>query len=167
MGRIVVGVDQSEGSVAALRWAYNEAKIRGATLDVVHAWTWPDPTDPVRPRRAGWHALKRAASQRLSSVVDEHIGAQPEIPVVTTLVNSDPAHALLADAVDAEMLVVGTRDQRPLDRLVHGSVSRHCVTHAPCPVAVIRAAGGPARSSGSGSEAPTARNLSRAGHRER
>lgn len=138
MGRIVVGIDRSEEAAAALRWAYDEARLRRATLEVVHAWTGPDASRPASRPAVSLGALKRAASHRLTSVVEETIGPHPEIPVIQTLVNRDPAEALLEDADHAELLVVGTRCQSALNGFFLGSVSQRCLTHAPCPVAVIR-----------------------------
>lgn len=135
-GRIVVGLDGSSGSVAALRWAVSEARLRGATVEVVIAWAAP----PMYGYSAlysteDFQADARSALQRaLDSVTDELAGVE----VVTTVAEGRPAQVLLAAAADAEMLVVGSRGHGAFAGMLLGSVSQHCVQSATGVVVVVR-----------------------------
>ncbi|HET7486708.1 MAG TPA: universal stress protein [Acidimicrobiales bacterium] len=135
--RIVVGIDRSPEAVAALRWAYEEARVRGAVLEVVHAWRLPFAGDP-----AGLAAEPRsflgAATHLLSSVVDGELSDHPGVEVVQTLVNGDPAAALIAKGEGADLVVVGSRGHGGFTGLLLGSVSHKVADHAPCPVAIVR-----------------------------
>jgi nucleotide-binding universal stress UspA family protein len=138
MGRIVVGVDGSELSMAALRWALEEARLRHATLDVVHAWTFPVYGDGITATwvtRAADELEEGARSmlrQTLEAVdtrgvdVSEHVACGP------------PGSALVAQSKGADLLVVGNRGRGDLQSFLLGSVSHHVVHHASCPVVIVR-----------------------------
>ena len=136
-GRIVVGVDGSGTSESALRWAAREAVLTDAVLDVVHAWlpTYPLTAQDLYEDQA---LLEDAAHRELLDAV-ARVGA--EVPGLTgireRLEFEHPATALLAAAEDADLLVVGTRGRGGFAGLLLGSVSQRCLTHAPCPVAVV------------------------------
>lgn len=139
-GRIVVGVDGSSENDDALRWANEEARRRGAALDVVHAWELPALGDPVGMAAADPVVFLHAAEHRLSSVVDLTLGDHPGVEVRQTVVNGEPVRTLLDRAAGADLLVVGSHGRGGFAGLLLGSVSRACLSHAPCPVAVIRPA---------------------------
>jgi nucleotide-binding universal stress UspA family protein len=141
-GRIVVGVDGSESSRAALAWAVREAALTGATVDAVHAWQVPVPYGygygyamilPVPD-------LEQAAGQVLDKAVAEVADLAPGVEIRTVIVEGNPARALLDAAKDADLLVVGSRGHGGFAEALLGSVSQHCVHHADCPVVVIRGA---------------------------
>ncbi len=140
-GDVVVGVDGSTGSQHALEWAMAEAALRGAPLVVVHAW-WveypPSPSDfpfVSIDRRV----FVRRSERMLRHMVDtakEHAAALPP-SIDVEAVASAPARALIERGRDAALLVVGTRGRGGFAGALLGSVSQHCVHHAPCAVAVI------------------------------
>jgi len=148
-GTIVVGVDGSPASQAALRWAAEEARLRGARLVVVHAWTYVPPA-PIGqpgmiPMPAGdlagqLEAERNAAEAELEAAIGEAFPGQPQVEVETRLVEGDPAEALGSEAEGADLIVVGSRGRTGLASALLGSVSRHVVHHAGCPVVVVKAA---------------------------
>lgn len=136
--RIVVGIDGSSGAREALRWAREHARERGATLDAVHTWEYPQtvplPGGPVR-RRAEYF---EAAQQALDDVLrDEGIDAD-EVHATATLVEGPAGPMLTEAAKGADLLVVGSRGLGGFGGLLLGSVSQYCLHHAPCPVVVVR-----------------------------
>jgi nucleotide-binding universal stress UspA family protein len=141
--RIVVGVDGSEPSYAALRWAIDEGAMRGCRLDVVNAYGYPRPVSIVGSLSSVDQDLLEKASR---SLLDEMVGpavgaADPRPRSVATLPSHDtPAAALLATARGADLLVVGSRGRGDIRGLLLGSVSQQCVHHARCPVVVVRGA---------------------------
>lgn len=131
--RIVVGVDGSDGSKDALRWAKREAERTSASLDVVMTWEIP-----VIPYGAwtGYDASGEAEAT-LKETVEEVLGGAQSSDVVLTATEGQPAQTLLEAAKKADLLVVGSRGHGPFAGFLLGSVSQQCVTHAPCPVVVV------------------------------
>jgi nucleotide-binding universal stress UspA family protein len=134
-GLIVVGVDGSENSRQALRWALDEARLRQAQVRVVHAW-WMYPMladgmdDP--------HSISDA-SGAVQKFVTETLGEQDDVEVETVAGQGQQASAaLVGGAKDAELLVVGSRGAGGFSSLLLGSVNQQCAQHAPCPVAIVR-----------------------------
>ena len=159
MSTIVVGVDGSDESKSALRWAVEEAVLRHADLKVVHAYDYKPPRDALSFRE-GMNAPEGVSAeqmrhwqeglQRDATQVREHAeafvegvvsGVDHEVVNVQTLALQDrhPADALVEQSEGADMLVVGSRGLGGFAGLVVGSVSQHCLHHAKCPVTVIRA----------------------------
>jgi nucleotide-binding universal stress UspA family protein len=140
-GRIVVGVDGSDPSADALDWAVAEAARRHVDLSVVISYHHHQLESPIGPPGAVDHDSVRKASQALAEDMVEHaLEAADQRPpsVEVTAVAAGAGHALVADAADADLLVVGSRARSNLRGVLLGSVSRHCVHHAPCPVVVVR-----------------------------
>ena len=140
MGTIVVGVDGSPGSRAALRWAHEEARLRGATLEVVAVWQFPVMTSlpafgAVPPPEDLSGEAERAL---LATLSEEGVATTAEVPVTTVVAEGAPAAALLEAAEDADLLVVGSRGHGGFTGLLIGSVSHQCASHATCPVVVVR-----------------------------
>jgi nucleotide-binding universal stress UspA family protein len=140
MARIVVGVDGSPGSRAALRWAHEEAKLRGATLEAVAVWQFPVMTSlPAFGAMPPPDDLgKEAEGTLLATLSDEGIAASDDVPVTTVVAEGAPAASLLEAAEGADLLVVGSRGHGGFAGLVLGSVSHQCASHSPCPVVVVR-----------------------------
>ena len=136
--RVVVGVDASDASRAALRWAARQAELVGASLEVVHCWhladeyAWiqplPPPADPTG-----------VAQRSLEDMVHQVIGPDRAMSVKTLVVQGPPAKTLVGMVDRNAILVVGDRGTGGIDGLLIGSVSRQCTAHAPCTVVVVRA----------------------------
>lgn len=139
-GRIVVGIDGSPGSLDALRWAAREANLHETELEVVHGWEMPAVSPPGGPvfEPLADHGAPGAATRFVERLTDEALGDGPRPQVMKVrVVGAPPVQALMDAAAGAALLVVGTRGRGGFTGLVLGSVSRRCIHHSPCPVAVI------------------------------
>lgn len=148
--RVVVGVDGSAGSKRALRWALEEAKLRGALLVAVHAWHFPSVESPYWMVPIEGAELEEAASKILDGAIREVMpkgGSQPKVE--RRVRQGSPVQALVEEARGAELAVVGSRGLGGFSGLMLGSVSAQLAHHAPCPVVIVPA---PAESSSSSSE---------------
>ena len=139
MNRIVVGVDGSPQSRRALRWAAQEARLRGAHLSVIHAYTLPHlgaeqtlTTDVIT-------RIQREAQDLLENEVDELGELATGLEVSCAAAEGAPAEILLDAAGEADLLVVGSRGRGGLTALLLGSVSQQCAHHATCPVVIVPA----------------------------
>ncbi len=141
-GVIVVGVDGSALGREALCFALAEAALRGARLDVVHAWDIPPltgtgvgmiPALQLLRRELGGAALDVLEAE-LAQAGDDAAGVEIERHVA----QGDAAGALVGQAAGADLLVVGSRGHGSVTGAVLGSVSGACLHHAPCPVAVVQ-----------------------------
>lgn len=152
MKRIVVGVDGSEASMAALRWAVDEADLHGASLQVVYAyehvmpWTTyaSDEGMTARQIEAMRHDLQHAADEaaaRAQALVDAQVAQlDTSVPLEAVAVQAHhPAEVLNERSKEADLLVVGSRGRGGFAGLLLGSVSQQCASHASCPVTIIRA----------------------------
>ena len=133
---IVAGVDGSDLSVGALRWAADHARHVGGRLLAVTGYDIPW-TVLLAPT-ATEEDYARAAREVLESTVARALGGDPGVPVQTRLVQDRPAHALTRAAEGALLLVVGSHGRGELPGMHLGSVAGYCVHHAPCPVLVFR-----------------------------
>jgi nucleotide-binding universal stress UspA family protein len=134
---IVVGVDGSDSSIRALRWAANQAKVTGASLTVVTTWEFP-PTFGWAPPYPSDFDPDKDARKALQKNVDAVLGPDPEVPVQLDVVEGHPSSVLVEKAKDAELLVVGSRGHGAFAGMLLGSVSEYCAAHAPCPVVIVR-----------------------------
>lgn len=136
--RIVVGVDGSPESRAALRWAYDEAGRRGATLEVVTVWSFPPMMGAAGMPFPAVDASVFEEAARAGR--DEAMAELPDgkVEVERKLIEGAASWILLHEAKDAAMLVVGSRGLGGFRGLLLGSVSQQCVHHAECPVVVVR-----------------------------
>ena len=139
-GRIVVGVDGSESSMAALRWAVRQAKLTGSSVDAVIAWRVPSAYG-LAPIADGGLDFEGDAKKILADALNEVGGAESDVVIRPTVVEGYPADVLVWCARGADLLVVGSRGHGGLTSALLGSVSHHCVHHASCPVLVIRGTG--------------------------
>ncbi len=142
-GRIVVGVDGSEGSLAALVWAVAEAKLRGVRVHAVLAWQPPE----FYPAPNGWtprrgpsgesaHQLADAALAEVTGHGEAAVAGQG-VKISCEALEGHPAQILVLSAEGAAMVVVGSRGHGGFVGVLLGSVSQHVVAHADCPVVVI------------------------------
>lgn len=135
--RIIVGVDGSSGSMAALRWALRYADRSGGSITALISWAHPTTYGLGAPMPQ--EDLDQAAQTALSKVVNESTSElRSQSPVEQKVVRGQPAQALVDEAGNADLLVVGSRGHGGLVGAVLGSVSQHCVNHSPCPVVVVR-----------------------------
>lgn len=141
---IVVGVDGSPSSMAAVRWATREATMRHVSLTLVYAGSAVDPpvlvTNPAQLPPEPSEQLVQSARRslnRATKVAEETAMGDKSPRINTERVGSSPSAALVERSKSAEMIVVGSRGQNTWRRAVLGSVSTAVVHHAHCPVAVI------------------------------
>ena len=142
MGQIVVGVDGSEGSHQALQWAAREASLRGATLDVIHAYepstkSIESISSPGQAEQV-LNAPRESAEALLARLLDGLSGVDAEGHAIES---HNPAEALVEKSRNADMLVVSSRGLGGFKSLMLGSVSQQCAHHAECPVVIIRSRG--------------------------
>ncbi len=133
----MVGVDGSDPSKQALRWAVRQAKLTGAAVEACYVWHIP-PTDGWAPMFDVGEDLAKAAEQVLADAVAEVIGEPPVVTVHRRVIEGNPAAVLLKASGDADLLVLGSRGHGGFVGALLGSTSQHCVHHAACPVVVIR-----------------------------
>jgi nucleotide-binding universal stress UspA family protein len=137
--RVVAGIDGSETSDRALRWALDDARARGGIVAAVHAWHVPFSMS-LTPGTRDRSAFEDAAGRLLDQVVDATAAEYRDVTVERVLVGASPADALLGAARDAALVVVGGRGVGGFRGLLLGSVSQQVAHHAPCPVVVVPAA---------------------------
>ncbi|HTU74073.1 MAG TPA: universal stress protein [Trebonia sp.] len=135
--RIVVGVDGSESSKAALRWAIRQAKLTDARVDAVMAWRYPSAYGLAA--MAGSEVdLEGSARKDLIEILNEVSALEPDVPVQPMVTEGHAAEVLVRAASGADLLVVGSRGHGAFTSTMIGSVSINCVLHARCPVLVLR-----------------------------
>ncbi len=139
-GRIVVGVDGSPSSIAALRWAIRQAKLTGSSVDAVTAWQLPTAYG-LAPIGEDAFDFQADAKKILADALNEVSGTESDVVIRSSVVQGNPGDVLVWAARGADMLVVGSRGHGGLTTALLGSVSQHCVHHASCPVMVIRETG--------------------------
>ncbi|MEZ0091384.1 universal stress protein [Streptacidiphilus sp. EB129] len=140
--RVVVGVNGSPSSLAALRRAAEEARLRDAVLVPVLAWhpvggEIAYRNHPCPPLLQQW---RQAACDRLDAALGEALGGFPSgLRIERQVVRAErPGQALVAVADrPSDLLVVSTGRQGRLARLFHGGVSRYCLAHARCTVVAV------------------------------
>ena len=139
MGRIVVGVDGSDASVKALRWAVRQAELTGDSVEAVTSWEYPAMSwgsmMPGMPEDFDPQALATVA---LTEALEEALGAEGAEAVSKVVVMGNAAQSLLERAKGANLLVVGARGYSGFKATLLGSVSLHVTQHATCPVTVVR-----------------------------
>ena len=141
--RIVVGVDGSSNSRAALEWAYDEAAHHGAILTVVNAWH--PPSLPMAPPYGhlppeDYESQPRTdALALLEQFTSELVPKSPAVDVRTSVAEGKhAAEVLIERSEEADLLVVGSRGHGGFVGMLLGSVTQHLVAHANCPVVIVR-----------------------------
>jgi nucleotide-binding universal stress UspA family protein len=132
--RIVVGVDGSPHSAAALRWSLAEAENRSAEVTALLAWQLPFLSNPAAFDSG---ELERGYKEFLVKTVSE-VAPSTSAPVNTVVAQGDPTQSLVEASKDADLLVLGIRGRSPLADLLLGSVSQACAAHAACPVVLVK-----------------------------
>jgi nucleotide-binding universal stress UspA family protein len=134
--RIVVGVDGSESSKAALRWALRQGRLTGAVVEAVTAWEFP--TMYGYPAPIIDFNLEGMATKAVRDAITEAAGSAETGPVRYVVAEGNAAQVLLNASAGADLLVVGSRGHGGFVEALLGSTGQHCVHHATCPVVVIR-----------------------------
>jgi nucleotide-binding universal stress UspA family protein len=131
---VVVGVDGSDSSAEALRWAVRQSGLTGQELHAVVSWDYP-----VDFAAGGFAEFDPEANARdvLATAVADALDPVDAERVHQHVVAGHPARVLLDAAADADLLVVGSRGHGGFAGMLLGSVSQHVVAHATCPVLVV------------------------------
>ena len=137
--RVLVGVDASPASAAALDWASAEAALRHLPLHIVHAWHWQHlaPWETAADRMVKsdlTHAGHRLVGTLRVAATQQH----PELEVTTEVRQGPSAQVLVDLSREADLIVLGTHHLRALGRAVIGSTSSVLATYSACPVLVVR-----------------------------
>ena len=134
---VVVGIDDSPISEAALAFAFDAAAARGVGLVVVHAWS-PTAIDDALAPVMDWDAATAEEDALLAERLAGWEQKHPEVAVRRTVVRNGAVRSLVAASREAQLVVVGSRGRGNATGLLLGSVS-HGVLHAShCPVAIVR-----------------------------
>lgn len=134
---VVVGVDGSACSEAALAFAFGEASIRRAPLLAVHVWS-DAMIDPIAAHAIDWAALALEAQEVLAERLAGWGEKYPDVEVGRRVVRDNAASTLVEMSVGAQLVVVGSHGRGPWRGALLGSVSQALLRHSSCPVAVVR-----------------------------
>jgi nucleotide-binding universal stress UspA family protein len=139
MSTIVVGIDGSAESGRALRYALDEARLRGSSVKVVSAWHIP-----LILYEAGWapapldlEGYPKYAQSALDKALEDAGAAASGIEVTTVVSKGQAADVLCAEAKGADLLVVGSRGLGGFRGLLLGSVSQQCAHYTPCALVIV------------------------------
>lgn len=138
---VVVGVDDSEGAIEALRWGARLAEALAKPLEVIAAWQYAPagmgiPPVGVVPVGLNGHA-RHQAEGAVKKAIGSVFGMNPPDGFVTRVIEGSAREVLLGASEHAELLVVGSRGHGGFAGLLLGSVSRACAERAKCPVLVV------------------------------
>lgn len=133
-GRIIVGVDGSDASLDALRWALRQAQLTNCELEAINTWHVPNQYAELVADQINWDANAQAILEDSLAKV-ENVG---DVKIVQTVTQGHPAAVLTDASTRADLLVVGSRGHGGFAGMLLGSVSVHVSAHAHCPVVVIR-----------------------------
>jgi nucleotide-binding universal stress UspA family protein len=138
--RVVVGIDGSESSKSALRWAADEAVAHDAELTVASVWT-PLPIAATPYDSGGWGAgidPQELAAAILQDTVEEVLSEHSGLALRREVSGGNAARVLIDLSDGADVLVVGSRGRGGFVGMLLGSVSQHVAAHADCTVVVVR-----------------------------
>jgi nucleotide-binding universal stress UspA family protein len=139
-GPVVVGVDGSPRSQAAVEFAAEEASLRGSRLHAVHAYTHPSSAGPgdIQPLVYEEGQLRGEEDRIVAESLTGLDERWPAVPVTRAVSHGRPAAVLAEASRTAQLVVVGAQGRGELSGLLLGSVSQGVLRHADCPVAVVR-----------------------------
>jgi nucleotide-binding universal stress UspA family protein len=139
MTYVVVGIDGSSSSQAALRFAAEEARLHGADLRVVSAWSMPVAVYPAVNyiSTVDIDTLSRYARDIAEKEIDDVLGQDNDVSVDLVVREGSAPAVLLEESRDAAMLVLGSRGHGGFVGLLLGSASQQCAAHARCPVTIV------------------------------
>jgi nucleotide-binding universal stress UspA family protein len=137
---VVVGVDGSDESVAALRWAVRYAGATGAPVWALLAWHYPTVAGQPPVGHAPEAVNKEVEDEEranLAEAIGKAVSDAPGVHVEAKIRYGHPAEVLIDESGHADVLVVGRRGHTRVIGRHLGSVSQHCVNAAQCPVVVV------------------------------
>lgn len=137
---VVVGIDGSPSSDAAIAFAIDEAALRSAPLIAYHCWsdTAHEPGVQSRPFVLDWNSIRVAEQDVLADRLDGWQKRHPEVEIRQVVERDRPAHGLVRQSARAQLVVVGSRGRGGLTGMLLGSTSHALIHHASCPVVVAR-----------------------------
>ncbi|WP_373202215.1 universal stress protein [Mycobacterium marinum] len=139
---VVVGVDGSPASNAAVCWAARDAAMRNLPLTVVHVVNTDVATWPPMPYPDTWAVWQEDEGRKVIAgavkIAEESVAGDRELTIKSEIVFSLPVPTMVEMSAEAELMVVGSSGHGALARVLLGSVSSSLVRRASCPVAVIR-----------------------------
>jgi acyl-CoA dehydrogenase family member 9 len=139
-GHVVVGVDGSDSSSAAVEFAFAHAALHRLGVVAVHVYQLPAFAAPSDPRIATYlDDLRDAPTRLLTDALAGHRDTYPAVPVRQKVIHGAPADVLVAESAGATLTVVGSRGRGGFTGLLLGSTSQSVLHHAPGPVAIVRA----------------------------
>ncbi|HTX01565.1 MAG TPA: universal stress protein [Acidimicrobiales bacterium] len=134
---IAVGMDGSEPSRNALRWAAGQAELTGSSLRIVMTWE--------HPAAFGWPVAypedfdpEQETANAMRAAVSEVLGEDPPCPIELVVEEGHPGPTLVEVAKGCDLLVVGSRGHGAFTGMILGSVSEYCAAHSPVPVVIVR-----------------------------
>jgi nucleotide-binding universal stress UspA family protein len=142
-GPVVVGVDGSPTSEAALAFAFEAASMRGCSLTAVMCWQdfMVESADSATRFTVDWGQVgaeeQRLLAQRLAGWQEKY----PDVQVHRVVLRDRPVRALMRYGAEAQLLVVGSHGHGGFAGMLLGSTSQALVYNAPCPLAIIRPSG--------------------------
>jgi nucleotide-binding universal stress UspA family protein len=141
-GPVVVGVDGSTTSDAAVATAFDEASWRGADLVAVHSWLEnAADAELLRPGDAEWARIEQNEAEVLAERLAGWQEKYPDVAVRRVLSKGRPFERLLDQAAGAQLIVVGSRGRGGIRGMLLGSTSQALIYHATCPLLVVRPVG--------------------------
>jgi nucleotide-binding universal stress UspA family protein len=136
--KILVGIDGSKESLAAVRWAVEEGTHRGSDVEILHVWHFVYMGDPMGISAV---ASMGDVEQSAQLVIDEALAeigpAGDAVHLTGRAVEGAAAKVLLEEAANADLLVVGRRGHGGFMGLLLGSVAQQLAHHAPCPLVIV------------------------------
>ncbi|WP_340558878.1 universal stress protein [Streptomyces sp. GSL17-111] len=137
---VVVGVDGSPSSLAAVDLAAREARMRRCELKVVHAFVWPMTYTPLAsvPLGPPEGSMREMVGEIVAEAVERARAAEPEVEVTNAVVGGEPLMVLESQSHQAALIVVGSRGRGGFAGLLLGSTAVHLAAHGRCPTMVVR-----------------------------
>jgi nucleotide-binding universal stress UspA family protein len=140
--RLIVGFDSSESSVSAVRWAAREADIRHASMRIISSYVLPSVMDIYGYGMAAATAAEKRkladdCDAKIAVVVKEALRLHPSIGIDYKAVDEDAVAALVREAADADLLIVGSSGSGAVASFLLGSVAAGALHHSPCPVVIV------------------------------
>ncbi len=138
-GPVVVGVDWSHTSDAAVAFAFEAAALRHSDLIAVHSWndTVSNGAFPVQPVWVDPAAIEKQERVLLADRLAGWGEKYPEVKIHQEVVRRRPVPALLDHSRTAQLVVVGSRGRGGFAGMLLGSTSQALITHSGCPVVIV------------------------------